>query len=271
IGLWLKKPSFAAFGPFHTCGHADEFDVKNFRYFEPYKRTDIPFTKCCYRYYGNGWLEWKPNPLKGELEEFAAELTNLKRESAATGLVAVEPGMPARILIPVKSPYAVVKVELDLKVEQEEGSWTAVTIRDGEKKGAQIARIWERRGALSGMQTVTWTNDAVPLYLYEVLVDSSGGKRTFDVLRLKTVFQLNWAALPSLHPGENVISVTAAEKQNLKETGLRITWEWDEGPGWTTPRTATEVITELPSTYKLSVDIPPEKMPRMKRLVLKLE
>ncbi|MCX7590565.1 MAG: transglutaminase-like domain-containing protein [Kiritimatiellae bacterium] len=271
LGLWLKKPSFAAFGPFHTCGHADELDIRHFKYFEPYKRTDLPYTRCCYRYYGNGWLEWKPNPARSELEEFASETTNLRRSSGGGPLKVVVSDKPARLVVPVKSPYAVVKVEMDLLVEQPAGAQTRVTLLDRERNGAVVARVFEEKGACSGIRTITWTNDAIPLYLYDLKIEATGGNLALDLLRLKTVFQLNWASLPSLYPGENIVTVSAANPLKLKDHRLLVTYEWEDGVGWKNPQSNTKTISDLPCTYKLFADVPTDKMPRMKRLVIKLE
>ncbi|MHC4917873.1 MAG: transglutaminase domain-containing protein, partial [Planctomycetota bacterium] len=95
LGMWTVKSSFPKTGPFHTCGHCDELDEVNFKYFEPYAKKGLGGTKVCYRYYANGFLEWTP--------QSAAEVEAAGKK-AGGGLS-----------IPVKAPGPVVGVEVDLK------------------------------------------------------------------------------------------------------------------------------------------------------------
>ena len=51
----------------------------------------------------------------------------------------------------------------------------------------------------------------------------------------------------------------------------RLTCEWPDGKDWKADHTDTQTIAELPYTYKLKADVPADKMPKMKRLVMQLE
>ena len=267
LGLWLKKPSAGDLYPFHTCGHIDEQD-KNFRYFEPYRKVDINFTRCCYRYYGNGWLEWKPDPVGCELEENGANLINLTREGKQGLLKSGERGS---IVIPVKSPYAVVKVELDLTLNQSVDACTSVFIRNHDMPDTKFKKIWEKSGNSRGLHEIEYLNESVPMYLYDIKIVLQGRDVQVDVVRVKTIFQLNWSALPSLYPGENTINVFAEDGADSKEQKLVVVYEWQDGEGWKNSRRDTQTICEFPSDYRVKVDMPRGKMPRMKKLVLSLE
>jgi hypothetical protein len=270
VGLWLKDPSFARFGPFHTCGHIDEQDAVNFKYFEPYKKTGMEFVKYCYRYYGNGWLEWKPDAKKGELKEFAQAMNGLEPEADSGMLKTAKADAPGNLTLRVKSPYAMVKVEMDLTLDQPDGATTTVYLGEVNKDKAAFSKIWEATGKTQGVQQVAYTNDKKPIYLYDVKVEAKGADVKFNVARLKTVFQLNWAALPSLYPGENTITVSARAGQKLQSSKLLVTCEWADGKEWKADHADTQTVTELPYTYKLTADVPADKMPKMKRLVMKL-
>lgn len=274
VGLWLKAPSFADFGPFHTCGHADEFDEPLFRYFEPYKRTDLRFVKCSYRYYGNGWLEWKPDGGKREVEAAATGVTNLEADPASGAFKPVKADAAASFVVPMKSPYAMVRVEMDLGLEQADGAETVVSVgpaveKDG-RRTAQLARVWEKKGKASGVEKIVYTNEARPIYLYDIKVETKGGATRLAVARVKTIFQLNWASLPSLYPGENAVTVSAKGPAQLQEHRLAVTYDWADGADWKTERTDTQTIAALPYTYKLTTEAAKEKMPRMKRLVMRV-
>jgi len=117
---------------------------------------------------------------------------------------------------------------------------------------------------------VDCTKDRSPKYLYDIKVEARGAT-AFNIARVKTVFQLNPASLPSLHPGENTVTVSAKAKQALADNKLLVTYEWADGVGWKAEHKDTQSVTALPYTYKLAAGVPSDKMPRMKRLVMKLE
>jgi hypothetical protein len=272
VGLWLKAPSFARFGPFHSCGHIDELDTPHFKYFEPYKKTGVEFTRYCYRYYGNGWLEWKPDAKKGELKAFAQALAGLEPDEASGMLKTAKADAPGSVTLRVKSPYAMVKVELDLSLDQPDGATTVVQLGPVNKDGkAALAKIWEKAGKVQGVEKIEFVNDKNPIYLYDLKIEAKGGDVKLHVARLKTIFQLNWASLPSLYPGENTVTVSAKAAQKLQDSKLLVTTEWADGKDWTAEHKDTQTIAELPHTYKLKADVPADKMPKMKRLVMKLE
>ena len=278
IGLWLKQPSFAAIPPYHTCGHIDELDTPNFKYFEPYKKTGFKYAKYVYRYHGNGWLEWKPDGKKGEVKAAALRVVGL-RHDPNTGLfttAGMRTAAAPRLIVPVKSPYAVVRIEIDLRLEQAAGASTSVLIGGvqmrGDRRQVRYKEVWKKSGKASGVQkiVVDCTNDRTPKYLYDVKVVPTGKAVSFNLARVKTVLQLNPASLPSLYPGRNTITVSARTAGDLKANKLLVTYEWADGAGWKTDRTDTQTVAALPHRYQLTTDVPKDKMPRMKRLVMKV-
>jgi hypothetical protein len=274
VGLWLKRPSFSAFGPYHTCGPVDEHDTPNFRYFEPYRKTGFQHTKYAYRTYGNGWLEWKPDASKGEVAAAAVETKGVTW-SEKTGLF-VPKSISGHVAVPVKSPYAVVKIELDVRYDIPEGGGVRASVGAVERRRGKV-RVrygkpeWTRDEAGTGVAKVEIdrTESSRPLYEYRLKLASTGGAK-FNLIRIKTLFQLNPMALPTLYPGENKITVSAKAPQKLADHALLVTYEWSDGDGWKKPHTNTQTITALPRAYTLTANVARDKMPRMKRLVMKL-
>jgi hypothetical protein len=70
-------------------------------------------------------------------------------------------------------------------------------------------------------------------------------------------------------PGKNVVTVSAAAPVKLAASKLVVVYEWAEGEGWKTDKSVTKEFTELPATFEVEVAGP--KMPRMKKVVMRLE
>ncbi len=262
VGKWIAGPSYACHGPHHTCGHTDEDDTLNFPFFEPYKKTNFGLTKTCYRYYGNGWLDWRPDAVAGEVEAGCDKVDNLVREGSTFKIK--EAGKDGVMEISVKSPYAITDVELELEADGANPPLVSMGTTDRKKR--------TRFGPMPHPQKVKGvlryaTEQENPLYEYKLQIKAQGDT-AFRVVGLKTTFQLNIYALPGFFPGKNTVTVSAKAPVKLDRKRLFVTYEWDEGPGWTTPRTLTKQIAEFPASY--DVDVKGPKMPRMKRIVMKL-
>jgi hypothetical protein len=275
LGLWLKPASFEKVPPYHTCGHIDELDAPNFRYFEPYRKTGFKYARYAYRYYGNGWLEWAPDGTRGEVKA-ASKATDLAHDAAAGLFEAAGGKLVGELVVPVKSPYAVVKIEIDLRLRQDERTLTIVSVggattRNGRRR-ARYKEVWRKDGAADGVEkiVVDCTGDRRAKYDYDIKVQTRAGTAAFNLARVKTVFQLNPASLPSLYPGENTVTVSAKTAGDLKANRLLVTYDWADGDGWKQDRTDTQTVARIPYTYTLTADVPKDKMPRMRRLVMKL-
>jgi hypothetical protein len=265
--LWYKSASHPDFGPHHTCGAADEHDPANFRYFEPYLKENFGHTKKCYRWFGNGFLEWRPTAIEGETEK-AFQLSNLTR--AGDGLFSIaEAGKPGSLTIPVKCPYAGVGIELELKLAQK-GAGTATRVFLVE--GGKSREVWKKEGEAEGVEKVIIDHQGSPAFEYQLRIEAKAdaeGSVALAPVRLRTIFQENIYALPGLVPGKNTVNVSAAEPVKLAGNRLVVTYEWAEGEGWKTEKSVTRSFTELPAKFEVEVAGP--KMPRMKRLVVRLE
>jgi hypothetical protein len=258
VGKWLKDPSYGCHGPHHTCGSTDEHDTANFRFFEPYAKKNVGLTSVCYRYFGNGWIEWQPHAAQGEVEAASSTVENLVREGAF--FRCRNSSQPGVLEIPVKSPYAVVEIEGE--IESAATELPGVSFRAGGKE-------MRPRAVRTGKGTVRYVHREVhdPIYRYTLRVRATGTAR-FRLMRLKTTFQLNIYSLPGFFPGRNTVTVTAQAPARLKDSKLLVTYEWDEGPGWKVRKKLSREITRFPTSYDLDVAGP--KMPRMQRLAIRL-
>jgi hypothetical protein len=238
LGAWTEKASFPGTGPFHTCGHCDELDEVNFKYFEPYGKKDYHGAKVCYRYYANGFLEWTPRS--------AAEVS-----AAATSAGGV-------LTVPVKAPGPVVGIELEL-----EGPAEAVSLKTGKKS----REVWKRPEGAAGPQTVAISCTAEKRAFCEYRLTVTGAEAS-ALKRLKTVYQLNMYALPTLFPGKNTVRVSAGTARP-RGSKLIVRYEWNDGPEWKSERSVEKAFGELPADFEAVVA--GGKMPRMKKLELRVE
>jgi len=265
VGKWIKQGTFDIVGPYHTCGGVDEKDPINFKYYEPYKKELVGFAKYAYRYFGNGWLDWQP---KGDEILLGATATNLTHDKATGVLVVEDPNKPASLIIPVKSPYGVVEAALDLDVKVV-GPQTEITVTYTVGRKPIKKTLKPARGPIQLVFDQGSRHDSNrAVFDYELRIDIKGGRAAFNVKRLKTTFMLNMYALPYFVPGENTVTVSAETPKQLKDAKLLVRYEWDEGRDWKVGRNHTAEVTSFPHSYTVEVAGP--KMPRMRRLVMKV-
>jgi len=137
------------------------------------------------------------------------------------------------------------------------------------KYGRKTKEVWRAGHATGGLRKVVvpYQPEGNPFCEFELLVKTEGGGQA-TVKRLKTIYQLNMYALPTLFPGKNTVRVSARTR---KPAGSRLVVEyaWQDGDGWKDARKVTKEFTELPG--KFEVDVAGKKMPRMRRLELRVE
>jgi hypothetical protein len=264
-GKWLKSISHPDFGPHHICGSADEHDPVNFKYYEPYLKENYGHTKKCYRWYGNGWYEWRP-----ETAGDVAADAKIEGLTIDGGLFVVAPGRKGSITFQVKEPYAAVEDGIELKIGDKSGKFLvrATILANGEDVGTEsvVAEAGQR-----GVKLAILHKDDRALFEYELRLEfesQDGARVSFLPAGIKTTFMENIYALPGLVPGRNVITVSAASPVKLRESKLVVQYDWEEGDGWKVERSVARELKELPASFEIEVAGP--KMPRMKQLVVKL-
>jgi hypothetical protein len=263
LGKWVESSSYPALGPFHTCGHSDEADDVNFKYYEPYAKKNVGPVKTCYRYYGNGYLEWKP-----------ASAASLLAGAEAKGLAAAADGAAlagaGELIIPVKSPGPVVGVELDLELKQ-----TGADVKTSVALvvGKQTKEVWSKSGEAAGPEKVVipYQPSGRPWCEYQLALKAApgqGGTVEVAVKRLRTIYQLNMYALPTLFPGKNTVQVSA-KTARLTTSKLVVEYAWNDGEGWKDDHKVVKDFQEFPASFE--VEVAGSKMPRMKSLELRVE
>jgi hypothetical protein len=263
LGKWTVSPSYPELGPFHTCGHTDEFDDVNFKYFEPYARQGIGPVKTCYRYYANGFLEWKP----ANAAELLAGATAKGLASAAGGAALAGTG---DLVIPVKAPGPVVGVELELDLKQK-GAAAKTSVLLGPPGAPK--EVWSKAGDAQGPEKVVipYQPSDSPYCEYTLTIRTApgaDGSAELAVKRLQSIYQLNMYALPTLFPGKNTVRVSA-KTAKLTGSKLVVQYEWNDGADWKEGRKAAREFQELPGSFE--VEVAGAKMPRMRSLEIRVE
>jgi hypothetical protein len=302
-GKWITAPSYVRHCPQNmAAGDNEKYDTVNFKYFEPYRQVNLnPFNKAIYRTYGNGYLEWMPRTT----EQLAQGLSRMENFTPAPSPVpgageknrgegipvfqVTDGGKRACLVLPVKSPYAVVEIELMLDVKLPPGGvvsvtltpildgkpgtprkvWTSDAARDVNPKGKEKPAAKDDPAAPASTKIVIpLMNKPEPIYAYELKIEVTRfANGLLGVRRLKTTFQLNPMSLPGLEPGRNRIRVTVAKPVKLAGWKLFVKYSWSSAPQWKDVRSHRRGLTELPGSY--DIDLPPgEKLPKMRSLEL---
>lgn len=272
IGRWMTNGNFETAGPYHTCGRSDECDPVNFKFYEPYRKADVGYAKCAYRYFANGWLDWQP---KQDQILLGSTHSNLSFDRRSGVFKVIDAGKPSSLVIPVTTPYAIVEAALDLDITGP-AAHSAITVTcqpadDDYNRGVrpQSRTFKIKPGIVRAAFDVGGRKDVSGgVFGYNFIVEVTGGNPAFSVRRVKTTFMLNMYSLPYFAPGRNNVTISAARQGVLKDAKLVVNYEWADAPEWKALRSDTRVITSFPSSYMVNVG--GTKMPRMKRLVMKV-
>jgi len=240
-------------GPIHHCGAADRKDSANRPLFEPHgerppvgKHTRRTF----YKIYGVGRLEYKPALEKGRYKDAVVSETNIA--AAGNGPAALlrqaDASKPGEIVLAVNCPYVMTAGELKV-ADTPAGKLAAAVSVDGGKTWQAVKAGEPFVDEVNG----SWTG-------YRLRLTLTGGA-VVRGLGLTSHFQLNRYSLPHLAPGRNVVSVSA----DRFGSPLTVTYEWAEGEGWKTHKSATETFTK---NGRLTIAVAGPKHPRMKALTL---
>ena len=263
---WDKEPDGWYFRgsrnpPQHTCGDKDYRNCPAIGpILEPYGGSERRRT------WSNGRLTFAPdfrNP------QFLAGLEGVENVTVREGkLVPVEASRPGRIVIPMASPYVVVKAllrvepnDVHLEVSSDGRQFVSAGPEDLSEKVRGLYRYWVR---LSFSQPVSH-------------------------LELTSVLQHNQEALPYLAPGRNKVTVTVANPELLSLYRLVVTYAYC--PGWRdqtpeeicrrgaeiarahyatwveTPVVVQRTIDRVPYEFEVVVPTPKGKQPVYPRMV----
>ena len=294
-GLWNVPASFAKWSPANmAAGDNEKFDTVNFKYFEPYRQENpSPYNKAVCRTYGNGYLEWEPRTDEeflqgGRTEDFTPFGLSCMARPKFTS--AEEREKTASIIIPVKSPYAVVQIETKFRfVALPDGLVTLSLTPMKNGRPGSPKKLWTSdKGPTSAPDSpkvnveqnegnyafvISLLNTPAPVYEYELRLDLRKCPNTELLFGgLTTTFQLNPMSLPGLVPGDNAIRVTAAQPGKLAGGKLLVTYNWLDAPDWKAAKTDMHEVREFPTEYTIKLPpAPADKLPKMQSVELFLK
>ena len=239
-------------GPFHTCQSRDRKDTVNWPLYEPHA-----WKGRIYRHWGAGRIEYKPDIANGHYRDAVVGESNIaiKRRGGTAFLDQADVGKPAEVVFAVNCPYVMTAGELRFARALGGTVTAAVSIDEGATfKPVALKADGERMAALF----VDEINGSFSGYRLKLIL---AGGAAVGKLELVSHFQLNPYSLPHLVPGKNVVKVEA----DACDSPLTVTYNWSEGPGWETPKTAGKTFTE---NGEFEIEVAGPKWPRMGSLVL---
>lgn len=254
--------------PHHFCGiEAEERDTVNWPYFEPYVKPITSFdpktgkqvTVKTGRYWANGRLIWQPDLSSPGLLESFSQVKNLRIDPVAGALVVSDASQPGMLEWEVKLPYLLQGGWLRVRARGK----VAASIRAKDEGDFVPLELVEVRGKLEALLRPHFV-EAKGTRSYKLRLELSEPEARIDKLELITVFQHNMYALPQLMPGRNEVKVAVANPEVLERTRFIVEFAWDRrGKLHHKDR---HVINRSPYTFV--IDVPGEKLPRMRHLLL---
>lgn len=204
--------------------------------------------EASWRHWGNGVLEYVPDLTTDALTDGLVASSNVAFDPLkGPALRAADPAKPMSFTLRTTLPYALIDFSIDATVWSAAGA--PVTVALGPK--AEKA-LWRATGG--GEQALRLADvKIVGQYTYDLTFTFSPGQAGervgLDSLRVKTVCQLNYFALPRLVPGKNRVTVTFDSKAGSKGR-LKVTWAWNEAAG---EQSDSRLVEKSGEAYDLSV------------------
>jgi hypothetical protein len=259
VGRYPERFAYAQnaeVGPYHRCGHNDEFDKVNFPYWEPYLKENLLEVKRCYRYFANGRYDRKLSA--AELLAVASAKKGVKFDGGALAADGAEPGS---LDLETSFPYMICDGDVTVSYTRPaEGDEVSLYIL--EKAGPR--KVWTAAKTGEASETAKlgrFDDQKVGLHKYALRLAVGGGARIKSAL-VSTVFMHNMFAGPYLVPGKNKVTVTADNPDELAKQPVTVTYTWFEGDGWKDEKTVTKKLDKSPLEFEVEVKGP--KHPRMK-------
>jgi hypothetical protein len=278
--LGWAYPEDVATGPFHRCGHNDEFDKVNFPYWEPYCKKEYfvynrqgtnentgPVTMTrCYRYLANGRFD--RNLPAADLLALASATNGVALKDNA--LAAAGPGT-GTVEIATSFPYFICDADVTLKYNLKSDSSALVlqvmeNVPPADKKAparVEPRTVFETRKRGAAAETARigqfdYGRLGARKYTLRLLL---AGDAALDSMSISTVFAHNMFAGPSLVPGRNKVTVTADNGDQLAKHPLLVTCVFADGENWAEEKTVRKEVAGSPFEFEIQVAGP--KHPRM--------
>jgi hypothetical protein len=255
-------PQNAEVGPYHRCGHNDEFDKANFPYWEPYLKEKLLEVKRCYRYFTNG--RYDRRLAAAELLAAAEKKDGLKLDA---GALVAEGAAAGTLELPVAFPYAICDADVKLAYSRAEGAGE-LELYVLEKAGPR--KVWSAAKTGDAEETATlgrFDDQKLGLHGYKLRLAVGAGCKLKSAL-VSTVFMHNMFAGPYLVPGNNKVTVTVEDPKALDGRRLTVIYKFADGEGWKDEHTVEKVVDKSPTDFEIEVKGP--KHPKMRSVRLEL-
>jgi len=244
-------------GTVHTCGaRADSRDTANWSLYEPHLAkvgVGRMARASLYRLWAVGRLVYQMPGTKDGYKDAVVSEKNISQ--TWSGLMQTDKAQPGELIFSVACPYVLTAGEV--KLFSPKGNVAASVSVDAGKTWKPVALAVKEEGVDEG-RFVDEVNGALEGYRLKVVLTKGAVLKGLDLV---SHFQVNRFSLPHLVPGKNVVKVEAAKYGSP----LTVKYEWSEGEGWKTPKSASKTFTK-DGTFEIEVAGP--KYPRMKALTL---
>lgn len=248
--------------PRHTCG---DKDYRNSPAIGPILEPYLQLGRA--RTYSNGTLVFRPDFANDALPSSFKRTENVVYRGKA--LHPRDAARPAVVVVEMASPYVAVKASGEVA-----------------SPGAKV-EVSEDLNRWQPVDVADFSEAVVGRYGYFVRITFT---RPLTRLRLQTLVQHNQEALPYLAPGNNRITVTAANPEALGRNRLAVTYVYCLGSRSRTPEevfdrdaeiarahyaewsdapiVVRKLLDRLPATFEIPVPTPKDKRPVYPRMVL---
>jgi hypothetical protein len=256
--------------PNHFCGvAADSKDVNNYKFWKPYAKPINGVSTC--RYYANGTQVLQPvflsdyckNGIEGKSMDLlcwkSAEEPRLRPKKA---------GEPGSVVYRMSTPHIYTNGTVTLKFHRAADA-DASRLYVSHNSGITWQKVYDaaEAGAKAGIVDATVNvRDQVRgrrdvWFRVECGTEADVAKCGLEALKIEMVFQHNMFARPFLVPGENKVTVRAANAENLEYDRLEVTWAWKEGD-----QEKSDTRRIMPDSMSYTLNVAGAEMPKMLRL-----
>jgi hypothetical protein len=211
----------------------------------------VPSGEATWRRYANGRFVYR---LPLDSPACKAGLTDAQNvafrfeDGKGAALHPADAAKPMQFAVVVASPYALIRGRLTGRIVVADGGRAAVRIVPANRRPAGKA-VWESAKPGAHDLDVGYDKLLGYHYGYRAVVRVSGGGGV-DALALETICQLNPLTLPRLRPGENRVTFTCPQPQELAACKLTVTYVWQEKSG---TKRHSQPVTRSPQTSRIDV------------------
>ncbi|HUW82423.1 MAG TPA: Calx-beta domain-containing protein, partial [Phycisphaerae bacterium] len=266
--------------PYHHDAQHDWKDYVNWPYWEPYGLVDLNIagTKATYRRWANGKLILEPDFRTAGYQACLEDSNNIATYHD-DGLT------PDLHLAATGSGYVVFKLDCPFYLTDAIIDGTFVRNDSGDANriyfstvGTGWSLVWENTATgtteLEGLSLRNYVYERFRDYWIKIEFDADGSINDAGVsdLVITTIFEHNKGALAYLDKGENNLSVTLDNPQDLVGTGValivRYRWKEYDGADWTIDQEWEELVTDSP--HEFTIDVGGSKVPRTESITLEV-